>query len=127
MSDTLCTTCGAAMPVLFNVTRYCPNDCDRICDLPPPGWRCKLPRGHSGPCPALPNGPISGPYGRARFYQSWLWQPAGMGARVLSCPYCLLDGRQTSLVCGDEENKQFTAICNDPACHTLVVENDENH
>ena len=35
----------------------CSANFHKICDRPPGGWHCNLPRGHEGPCPTYRNEP----------------------------------------------------------------------
>lgn len=109
-----CNCCGARMRDLFTST-YCPNDCDKpLLALPahPPGRT-----------------PMPGPYGPAMFKQSWLWAQVGPTHRSLSCPYCMLNGHQINLVCGDiRSDSTFDATCKgsgDGMHHTITVMDDE--
>jgi hypothetical protein len=99
-----CKCCGAKMKPLFTGT-YCPNECDK-------------------PLPVHTSPP--GPYGQAKFKQSWLWQPCGPNVRSLCCPYCKMDGKlNVGLKCGpDRADGSFDAVCRDFAQHNVTVVDD---
>jgi hypothetical protein len=44
-------------PRLGEYVSICASAFHDVCDLPPKGWHCNLPRGHSGPCPTYADEP----------------------------------------------------------------------
>ena len=112
----ICSVCKGPMKPLFS-SFFCPRDCDRP-------WAESIEIRNIKEVIAVAD---YNEYGYLTFKQSWLWKPTGYkSARLLNCPYCLVNGTKSGLSCSYEMNGFFNGVCSKDMTHQVVIMNDED-
>lgn len=120
-----CQYCKTQMKPLFSGF-FCPNDCDRKCQRPPPNWKCSRPPGHDGPCAATIE--ESSRIVAGSFRKSSLWSNTRPNMWSVCCPYCMLSGYgPVDVIMGPGFNLppgEYDAVCRGKFAHKMVIIDD---